>query len=128
MAEKPNVATFTSVEDAGEFVSKLLDIDNEDTFFDIHVYMEEGLVVLEYVQVPYDGSYGGKFEYVDSDSEIVTNKYLPDGTWIQVHSESEYEEELVKFLRSHPNYVMNDWGQWTLEENFDDDNDKSVSN
>lgn len=128
MAEKPNIATFTNPDDVGEFIAKLLDIDNEDTFFDIHVYNEDKLVVLEYSQVPYDGSYGGRFEYIDEDSEIVTNKYLPDGTWLQVHSDSEYEEQLVEFLRKHPNYKMNEWGKWILTEDFDNDNNESTAN
>ena len=65
---------------AGEltkFVSILLEqsYSKSNLYNDIHIYPEDlGAFIVEWVQLPWDHCYGGRFEYVDEEHEVVPIK------------------------------------------------------
>ena len=60
---------------------------------DIRIRPEDcGAFSVEWVQVPWDGAYGGSFQYVDEDEVVCFERKMPDNTYQRFASEEEYQE------------------------------------
>lgn len=101
-----------------DLINYLLDYNSKSEYYyyDIHITTDGFCVIVEWENLPYDGSYGGRFEYVEEDQYIMTEKQMPDDTYIMVHDEDEYNELLDEFLKENPGYYKNEWGRWCNEE------------
>ena len=55
-----------------DLIKTLLDINNksEDHFNEIHITTDSYCTIVEWVYIPIDRSYGGKFEFIDEDEYI----------------------------------------------------------
>lgn len=118
--EKTNHMYFDDKRQALKFIKELINISLEDIlhFCDIHVYTEEQAVIVDFVQVPYSGEWGGRFTYVDSDNdeEVVLRKSLPDGSYDYYYTEEEFKEVLANWLKEHPKWKQNQYGRWYEED------------
>lgn len=111
-------------ENAFKFIQNLIEMNaNPDSrlYNDIHINQEENSIIVEWVQVPYSGEWGGTFQFVDEDQKIVTEKILPDNSIVYVENENEYKEYLLEFLKNNPQWKMNVLGKW-----YEVDNDEST--
>lgn len=113
-----NSMFFKDVKSALELVDVLLK-DNDDLFNDTHIYIEDVGVVVEWAQVPFDHSYGGRFAFVDEDAEVMLFKDFPDGHYEYFSNEEEYKEAFDQWLKDNPKWKKNQWGMWVEEENED---------
>lgn len=85
---------------------------SDDDYYEIHITSDGYCMIIEFEKVPYSREFGGRFEYVDEDQCIMTEKQLPDDTYVLVHDEDEYKELLDDFLKENPNYEKNEFGRW----------------
>lgn len=97
-----------------DFLLKLSYSDKTEYYNDIHLYPADcGAFILEWVQVPWDKSFGGRFEYLDEEQEIVKAYDLPDKTFEYFHNDEEYKDFLNDWLKNNPGWkkhnVMNTW-------------------
>lgn len=101
-----NSLCFDSRKYADEFIRFMLNYnqnpDNEDDYFEIHIYQEENDIIVEFDKVPYSGEWGGRFEYVDEDHKIVEEVILPDNSIITVDNHREKFELLEDWFKEHP--------------------------
>ena len=76
------------------FIKFLLELNQKDFFNDLHIYEEEGALIVEWVQKPYSGEYGGSFRFVDEDQAVMKEIIYPDDSseWIPVGSEKDFME------------------------------------
>lgn len=62
---------------------------------DIRIHPEDcGAFSVEWVQLPWDGAYGGNFQYVDEDEVVCFEREMPDRSYQYFASEDEYRERL----------------------------------
>ena len=125
MDKKYNSMTF-STENMEEGIHKeLIDylvnyhLNEDDHFNDIHITTDGECLVVEWVQVPYDRTYGGSFQYCDEDSYVVTEVIFPDNSSELVEPERK-EEVFNEWLTEHPTWKKNQWGFWFNEEELND--------
>lgn len=118
MNKKCNSMYFTDLNEATEFIKHLHQLslsDSDDLYNDIHTYTEEHAVIVEWEQIPYEHEYGGTFQYVDEDEEVMLYRTFPDNHGEYFHDEGEFNEALTEWLRENPGYVKNSWGRWVRE-------------
>lgn len=88
--------------------------DPEEKYYnDIHIYQEESLIILEWDHVPYDGSWGGKFQFVEEDQFVMTEKIFPDNHTELCYDEEDFKERLEEFLKDNPGWEKTPYGTWT---------------
>lgn len=100
-----------------KFLTALMELcysPNTEYLNDIHIIPEDcGAFTVEWIQVPWDRSFGGRFSYVEDDYEIVKAYDLPDKTFEYFHDDNEYEEFLKDWLKNNPGWskhpIMNTW-------------------
>ena len=101
--KKTNSMYFTDKEEAIKFIDTLhqISLNDEEYYNDIHTYVEESAIIVEWEQVPYDKSFGGTFQYVDEgDGEtIMLEREFPDKHYDYFHSEEEFKEALDKWYK-----------------------------
>ena len=111
-----NQMAFKCREQADNLIKYLLDYNtsNEDEFHynDIHIYQEEDLIIVEWVQVPYEHDYGGSFEFVDEGQVVMIEFTFPDGTCGYEFSEGEKEKRIEYWLKEHPTWKQDNFGRW----------------
>lgn len=107
--------------DFQEFLSVLMKqcyTENDDRDFlsynDIHIYpCDLGAFTVEWVQRPWSGEYGGRFEYCDEEQVPMKAYEFPDKHFEYFASDEEYEEVLGEWLKENPGWhkhdVMNIW-------------------
>lgn len=67
---------------------------------DIRIHPEDlGAFSVEWVQLPWDNSYGGNFQYVDEDEVVCFERKMPDHSYQRFASEEEYRECLEAMQR-----------------------------
>ena len=97
------------------------DYDSEDYYNEVHITSDGYCTIVEWETVPYDGSFGGKFEYVDVDHEVLKQLWFPDNHYEYVFDDDE-EEVLEEWLKDNPGYKKNNYGSWYKEEDEGDIN------
>ena len=103
--------------EAGE-MAKLLDFLMNEAYGagthynDIHIKPEDcEAFIVEWEQVPWDHSFGGRFAYLNEDEVIMKEIRFPDGTY--EHVIPEYANEVMTdWLREHPYWKKNKFGNW----------------
>lgn len=97
MKTEYNSMYFQNRETALNFIKSLLEADDGDDlhYSDMHVYTEEGAVIIEWIQVPYSGDYGGKFTFIDENQFIETQLYCRDRGEYMYLSEAEDNEDII---------------------------------
>ena len=98
-----------------EFIKCLLNLDLSEHFNDLHIYEEEGAVIVEWVERPYTREYGGTFQFVDEDEQVMTEIIYPDNSseWVPEGSE---DDCMTVWLKLHPEWEKNEFGIWTKYE------------
>jgi hypothetical protein len=67
---------------------------------DIHIKPADcGAYIVEWVQVPWDGAFGGSFQYVAEDEKIMIEFTGPDSTVYYAKSDAEKEKILEQLYR-----------------------------
>ena len=117
-----NSMYFTNKDQALDFIKTLLDLSITDEEFcnDIHVYNEDEAILVEWVQRPYSGEYGGSIQYIKEDQQVMYEREFPDNHCEFFFSEDEYKEALDEWLKEHPTYKQNQWGRWYDERDYAD--------
>ena len=110
-----NSMYFENLDEAISFIEHLHQISKNSNrvFNDIHTYIEESGVIVEWVQVPYDHTYGGQFKYVDEDQYIMTEYRFPDNHYEYLNDVDEYKERLNDWLEENPGWELTSYGTWT---------------
>ena len=91
------------------------DYDSEDYYNEVHITSDGYCTIVEWELVTYDGSLGGKFEYVDEDHEVLKQLIFPDNHYEYV-LDCDEEKVLEEWLKEHPEYVKNEYGRWVNKE------------
>ena len=115
------------------FLNALLEYNRTSRYDynDIHISQEESLIVLEWVQIPFDGEWGGKFEFVDDDQQVVTEVTFPDGSYDYAFNQEEKNTMLDKWFKEHPQWKRSPYRGWyenTEEVEAEDDFDIEKNN
>lgn len=89
-------------------------IKNQHSYYDIHITTDGYCIIVEWSDVIYDiQSECGKFEFVDYDQIIMTEKFFPDNHSEMCYDEDDYRERLNDFLATHPGWVQEGpYGRW----------------
>ena len=98
-----------------KFIEFLLELDGYDRggVHDIHMYKEDGAVIVEWCIKYYNKSISNdRFEFCGDDDVIMTEVYLPDNSSVYVRNEDEEKEVLEDWLKEHPTWKKNEWGRW----------------
>lgn len=76
------------------FIKCLLELNQDELMNDLHIHEEEGALIVEWIQKPYSGEYGGAFLFVDEDQAVMEEITYPDNSseWIPVGSEKDFME------------------------------------
>ena len=117
-----NSMAFTPVETKQGMVMDLLsyllgfNAKSEDHYCDVHVTSDGYCTIVEWAVVPCDGSYGGKFEYVDEDQYVTNEVRFPDGHYEYVPSKEEGDEMVAEWVKANPGWRKNQNGVWTNDE------------
>ena len=83
---------------------------------DIRIKPEDcGAFIIEWAQENWNDDYGtnGKFVYIESDQEVVTEYRLPDDSYISFRNQDEYSEYLKEWLEENPGWEKTQYGTWT---------------
>lgn len=84
-----------------------------ESYNDIHIFPADlGAFIVEWVQLPWNHSYGGNFIYVDDNQTVCTELRYPDDTFDYVEDP---EEALKEWLEEHPGWTKDEWGYWHQE-------------
>ena len=111
MSEVNSIAFDFSNEEEKKYYYKILEDFIEfsrasnDTYIDIHTKHEDvNIVVLDFVQLPYDKSYGGQFTYVDEDHMVMKQVMLPDNSY-EYAIDEEHEKAIIEnWEKEHNEY------------------------
>lgn len=98
-----------------EFIKCLISLRQESIYNDIHIYEEEGGIVIEWAQVPFDHSYGGTFQFVDEEEQVMKELVYPDNSseWVPLNEEENFME---LWQRENPDWVKNEYKFWEHNE------------
>ena len=55
-----------------KFLDTLLSMDLDERYNEIHIWSDSFCTIVDWECVPWDHSYGGTFEYVDEDHEVIS--------------------------------------------------------
>ena len=103
---------------ANKFIATLLDHNTVciNNYNDINIYQEEDLIVVNWIQRYYDDEFGicGKFKFVDTDQEVMTELILPDNSSEFVEPGKE-DIALQEWLEENPGWYKDDNGRWREE-------------
>ena len=88
---------------------------NDSQYYDIHITSDGYCSIVEWADVSYNQKYGpeGKFEFVDCDQVIMTEKTFPDNHTELCYDEEDYQERLKEFLENNPGWEKTTYGTWT---------------
>ena len=116
-----NSMYFEDLKEAMNFVEVLCKSslsENSRLYNDIHIYPEEYSFIVEWIQKPYDNSYGGRFKYIPEGGEIFVEYEFPDNHYGYYMNEEDYEDALMEWLNKNPGWERNQYGHWynTIEE------------
>jgi len=110
-----------------QFISSLcsMSYDKETRLYnDIHIIPADcGAFIVEWIQAPWDNSYGGSFKYVDEDQEVCTEVHLPDDTFEYIPSYNA-DSYLKDWLDENPGWKQNEFGHWYKEDEAQKSKDK----
>ena len=76
-----------------------------DDYFEIHVWHDSFCTIVDFEKVPFDNSFGGKFEYIEYDNddwyeeEKDINETLKDIIREDLEKEEENRKKLIEDLR-----------------------------
>ncbi len=107
-----NSMVFETVDQTTGFIKTLLSIKDSEQICDINVYPEDVFFVVLWKQVPSEGSYDGRFKFVNENQTIMTEYPLPDNTHIYFEKEEDYKEYLEDWLKKNPYYEKDEYGHW----------------
>ena len=98
-------------------------------FNDIHLRCaDENYVVVEWSQCPWDGSWGGQWQFVNADlGEAVLKEYIfPDNHTEFFETKDAYEDTLHEWLKEHEDehWTQDDYGNWVQRGLTTDDDDE----
>ena len=89
---------------------------SEKSYMDIHICSDGYCQIVEWSEIHYDFQYEcGKFQFVDGDQVVMTEKTFPDNHTELCYSEDDYKERLDEFLKDNPGWVVGPYGNWTNE-------------
>lgn len=71
---------------------------------------------VKWIWVPYDRSYGGKFEFVDDGEEVMREVELPDGSWSYIGKNDDQEAYIGDWLSRNPGWHRDSHGRWERTE------------
>lgn len=97
-----------------DFIKQLVDFNYKTAcnfYYDIHITFDGFTTTVEWCENGLE-DYIGKFEYVDSDHEVMLVGYLPDGTFDYFSSNTDYDKSLCDFLNKNPWYYKDSFGNW----------------
>ena len=114
-ANNTNSMWFDNPESALELIGYLLKIDNNH-YNDIRVRAEDtNAYVVEWVQLPWSGEWGGHFDYVDENQVVMREYFLPDNSSVLLLNDDEFREFLNDWLKENPGWVQTTYGTWVNE-------------
>ena len=113
MSENINSMWFDNIDDVLELVKYLLKGTNS-YYNDVRIIPEDtDAYVVEWVQLPWNREWGGKFSYVDENQTVMTEEVFPDNHTEYCLDEEDYKERLDEFLKDNPGWVKTSYGTWT---------------
>lgn len=74
-----------------------------------------GAYIVEFVQIPWDHSYGGHFEYINEEHVVMLERQYPDGTFGQFFDEADYNQALEDWLLENPDWQQTNYGTFVTE-------------
>ena len=87
--------------------------DNSGFYNDIHIIPTDcGDFVVEWVQRPWDDTFGGHFEFLEEDEEVYKQVRLPNNEYIWVPKRQSEHEVIREWLKDNPGYELNEYGVW----------------
>lgn len=121
MSREYNSMSFTPEEVKKGLHTSLIDYlislqySSEHRFNDIHITSDSYCLIVEWVFVPFDHSYGGSFQYVDEDEHVMREVELPSGGYEFIFADEDPNEYLKDWLKEHPGWTRDHFGHWTYE-------------
>lgn len=102
-------------EQCKDLLEYLINAEFKDRYNEIHIWNDSYCTVVEWETVPYNNEYGGKFEYVEEDQEVMTLLRYPNGD-IEWVPKDDADDTFNDWLKEHPGYEKNEWGRWVQKE------------
>jgi len=110
-----NSMWFSDIKEATKLVTYLLE-GSDSHYNDIRIHTEDNnAYVVEWVQLPWNREWGGKFSYVDENQVVMTEEVFPDNHIEYCLDEEDYKERLEEFLKNNQGWVKTSYGTWTNE-------------
>ena len=105
-----------------EFINLLIkqSYGQSKNYSDIHIKpVDIGAVIVEWMDAPWNGEWGGHWQYIDDDDgEVVMKEYIfPDNHYELFETKEEYEETLKAWLEEHEDerWKKDEYGYWYSE-------------
>ena len=119
---KPNSMSFIPKEVEQGLLNKLIDYfllynkTSNDHYIDFHVTTDGYCMIVEWVDLPYSHEWGGSFQYVDEEEQVIHEIHLPDGTYMRSSADWEDKEIIEEFLKNNPNYEYDPFAkEWHMK-------------
>lgn len=116
----------SALESFNEFLNVLLSYNMKSSNYcnDMHVYTEESLIIIQWVQIPTDHEWGGEFKFVDEDKVIMEEVSFPDGSYDYAANDEDKQFMIDAWIEKHPTWRKGPFGRWieTSDSDFDEPN------
>lgn len=87
------------------------DYDSKEYYNEVHITNDGYCTIIEWDNVPFDGTYGGTFRYVDEEHDVLKEVEFPDGHYEYLPDRDE-EWVIKEWLEDNPGWEKDEWGNW----------------
>ena len=97
-----------------DFVKNLFAVaaKSEHLIVDVHMYMEDSAIIVEWVQTSIHDDCPDKFQLITCDQVVMLEKIFPDNHYEYCTSEEDYQERLAEWLEENPGWERTSYGTW----------------
>ena len=99
---------------------KLLMVDNDKGYNDLHIYQDDFYYIIEWVQNDWSNEYNtnNHWRLLEPEDTIYTDIYLPDHTYQSIPKGTE-EEFMINWHKENPGWFKNEYGVWVNKKEND---------
>ena len=100
-----------------DFIEFIINFNKQsrDQHIDLHIYNEVDIIVCEFAQLSDEFDDKCCFKYIDENHTVMYVGCFPDNSTEYFESKYEFEQALNSWLKQHPGYFKNEYGQFCLK-------------
>lgn len=88
---------------------------SESHFNEVHITTDGYCLIVNWICRSYEESYGGRFDFVDEDEEVLKEVDFPDGHFEYIER-GRVQEAIDEWLKENKGYAKDRYGRWYKED------------